>query len=182
MESLALPHANQLYVVIGSQSATNRLLELAARLALRGPLLLIDCGNRASPLYLTRALRRLTADPVSVLANMQTARAFTCYQVVTLLSDAARRPIHQPVLVFDLLATFYDESVPNREARRLFEHSLHCIDRLHRFAPAVISAQPPLAAFPERAVFLTQLCRRSDQYWLEQAASTPVPQQPALFA
>ena len=91
MQILTLPTTNQFYVIVGGQSAAERLLGLAAQLALRGPLLLLDCGNRANPLPLARELRRLTPDPVAALRGIQSARAFTCYQVVTLLEETASR-------------------------------------------------------------------------------------------
>ena len=96
MDTLTLPDSNELYVVVGGHLAAGRLLDLAARLSLRGPLLLLDCGNRANPIPLVRELRRLTQDPVKPLSNIQTARAFTCYQVTALLEDAASRPIQYP--------------------------------------------------------------------------------------
>jgi hypothetical protein len=45
------------------------------------------------------------------------SRAFTCYQMLALLAETpAGGP---PTLVLDLLDTFYDESVPLHESRRL---------------------------------------------------------------
>lgn len=181
MDAITLPESNQLYAVIGGRAAVARLLDLAARLALRGPLLLLDCGNRANPLPLARELRRLTLDPLRAMGNIQVARAFTCFQVKALLEQVAFFPARQPLLILELLATFYDESVSYEEGRRLLEQSLYCVSHVRRSAPVLISARQPPAEFPERAAFVTMLCNAADQYWLEE---TPAPQpsaQPSLW-
>jgi len=179
VDTLALPEANQFYVVIGGATAAGHLMALAARLALRGPLLILDCGNRANPLPLARELCRLTHDPVAALSKMgaQGARAFNCYQVATLIGNAAKRPTQCPVLIFDLLAAFYDESVSYREGSRLLEQSLMHIARIRRNAPVVVSAKPPPADFPERKAFLDVLCQAADQIWIDENPPAQLPQQ-----
>ena len=181
MDAIILPSSNEFYVVVGRRAAAERLIELAARLALRGPLLILDCGNRANPQWLARELRRRTNDPVRALRNVQSARAFTCYQVVTLLEQTASRPIQQPVLIFDLLATFYDESVTYREGRQLLEYAIKQIQTIHRNGPVVVSAAPPPNEFPQRQTFLNHLCSQAKEVWQEQAALAHESQQQPLF-
>ena len=182
MDEIALPNTNQLYTVIGGREAARRLLDLSARLALCGPLLLLDCGNRANPLPIARELRRLTHDPVGALGNIQAARAFTCYQVVVLLEQLEQRvPVQEPVIIFDLLASFYDESIDFGEGLRLLERALDCLARVRSSAPLLVSARPPLADFPERKTFVEMLLRISDRYWIEEMPAAAVPQQYSLF-
>lgn len=181
MNTLALPDSNQLYVVVGGRGASDRLLDMAARLALRGPLLLLDCGNHANPLPLVRELRRLTPDPVQSLRGIQVARAFTCYQVTALLEEAASRPIQHPALVFDLLATFYDESVSYSEGRRLLEQSLRCITYMRQSSPVVVSARPPAEEFPERKSYLERVCGLADVLWIEEPPQAAAPTQLSFF-
>jgi len=76
------------------------------------------------------------------LARISLARAFTCYQMLTLLSETPAIS-QQPTLVLDLLATFYDESVRADEALRLLESCLADLRRLSAQAPVVVSARPP---------------------------------------
>jgi hypothetical protein len=182
MDALTLPDANQLYVVVGARTATSRLLDMAAHLALGGPLLLLDCGNRANPLPLVRELRRLTNDPVQALGNIRAARAFTCYQTSALLEQLGLFPIQQPVLVLDLLAGFYDESISYAEGRRLLEQSLGCMTNICRYGPLLVSARPPPADFPERKTFLEMLCRAADQVWIEETPRAQAPQQLSFFS
>lgn len=183
MNALLLPEQNTFFVLVGGHSAAVRLLDLAARLALNGRLLILDCGNRANPQPLVRALRRQTGDPLRALNNIDSARAFTCYQVVALLEQSAGAPAAaRPVLVFDLLATFYDESVRYTEGRRLLARALACIASLQRGAPVIASVKPPPADFPERKLFLDLVCRQAGQVWEEESPAPPEPQQLSLFS
>jgi hypothetical protein len=70
---------------------------------------------------------------------MQLARAFTCYQMVALLNQTPAQPL--PTLVLDLLATFYDESVPGVESRRLLQACILQLQRLNAQAPVAISVR-----------------------------------------
>jgi hypothetical protein len=54
--------------------------------------------------------------------------------------------------------------------------------RLHRSAPLLVSARPPLADFPERRAFLEMLCHISDRYWIEETPQAPLPQQLSFFS
>ena len=183
MDEIALPNANQLYTIIGGREAASRLLDLSARLALRGRLLILDCGNRANPLPIAKELRRLTNDPVAALGNIQAARAFTCYQVVVLLEQLEQRvAVQEPVILFDLLASFYDESVDYAEGVRLLEHALDCLTHVRANAPLLVSARPPFADFPERKTFVEMLLRISDRYWIEEPLQSPSEQQLSLFS
>jgi len=182
MDEIALPNTNQLYTLIGGRETASRLLGLAARLALRGPLLLLDCGNRANPLPLVKELCRLSGDPIAALGQIQAARAFTCYQAAALLEQLGQRaPLNTPVIVFDLLASFYDESVDYAEGLRLLEHALACLAAARASAPVLVSARPPLAAFAGRAGFVELLLRVSDRYLIEPSAPAAPERQPALF-
>lgn len=177
MDAITLPQTRQLFVVVGGKDANSRIIDLAARLSLMGPLLILDGGNRSNPYPLVKALRRLTNDPVQALNRIQIARAFTCHQVIALLEQTLEeRRESRPVLVLDLLSTFYDESVSFRESQRLLERGLHSIQALNQAAPVVVSARPPLADFPQRRVFLLRLCALASQVWEE----APLPE-PAAF-
>ncbi len=114
--------------------------ELMARLARGGPLRVLDGGNRFRAHELARALRRQARDLSSALRRVQLARAFTCYQMETLLKESL--PLPQPTLVLDMLATFYDESVPEWESQRLLDSCLAQLGRLNRLAPVAVSARP----------------------------------------
>ena len=51
-----------------------------------------------------------------VMKRIFIRRAFTCFQMQALLDNTPSLP--QPHIILDLLATFYDEQVPEREINR----------------------------------------------------------------
>jgi len=115
------------------------MLELANRLAQHGPLRVIDGGNRLDVYSLARRARRYSADLNGVLDRIRVARAFSCRQMVALL-DAT--PGKVPVLVFDLLVTFYDQDETLGERRRLLGQCLTRLQRLSLSGAVVVGAAP----------------------------------------
>jgi hypothetical protein len=130
------------------------MLSLVVRLALSGPLLVFDAANQFDAFEAARLIRQQTAQLDSVLSRVRVARAFTCYQVVTLFKGLPAAPM--PHVVFDLPATFYDESVTLSESRRLFQIVLRHVERLRRAAPLLISVRPPQGRDADR------VCRRAE--------------------
>jgi hypothetical protein len=76
------------------------MLDLAARLALRGELRVLDGGNSFNAYTVARNLGRLVGGGGSALEEalqrIQVARAFTCYQVLTLLNRNSCSPLSHP--------------------------------------------------------------------------------------
>lgn len=110
----------------------------AARLALIGPVKVLDGGNAFDALSIARQVRRGTPDLPGVLGRLQVARAFTCYQMAAMLS--LQPASSQPVLAIDLLAMFCDESVSLAERSRLLDEALKDLRRLSAAAPLAVSA------------------------------------------
>jgi len=155
-----------LLVVFGEHGGAARMLDLTARLSLRGPLYLLDCGNRSNMYRVARTLRTLTDDPVAVMRNIRLSRAFTCYQVVALLEKVAARPA-APVLVLDLLSTFMDESVQLQESTHLFVSALQHLQSMGQTVPVVVSAKPLLSLSAPRLGLLQQLKEAAAEVWEE---------------
>lgn len=151
------------------------MLDFAARLSLRGPLYLLDCGNRSNMYRVARTLRTLTNDPVAVMRNIRLSRAFTCYQVVALLEKAASGSV-MPVLVLDLLTTFMDESVHAGESSVLFDRALQLLSVMSAFAPVVVSVKPLLSLSAPRFGLLERLKQAASEVWEENVLP---PAQPA---
>jgi len=114
---------------------------LTARLALTGRVRLVDAGNCFDGYGLARQLRQQTPYWQAALDRVSVARAFTCYQVETLLTESISD--FSPVLVLNLLDTFYDENVKLAERLRLLEVSLAELRRLCRTASVAVSASQP---------------------------------------
>ena len=168
----------QIGLVVGPRAERMTMLELSARLALQGPVRVLDGGNSYNALYVARYVRRQTVQLTETLNRIQLARAFTCYQVVTLLEQTAVSA--QPTLILDLLATFYDESVELQEAHRLLRQVVCHLHRLRRLAPVIVSLRPPPAQQPDRAGLHHPLEKIADHLLIREAVETAV-HQPTLF-
>ena len=179
---LALPLPNELMVVFGPHAGSGRMLDLAARLALRGSLYILDCGNRSNMYRVARELRLLTDDSAAKLKNIRLSRAFTCFQVYALLEKLTPEA-GVPVLVMDLLSTFMDESVQVDESALTFLRTMDCIERASLVTPVVVSAKPLLSLSSPRLALLAELKRRATHIWEELSLSEPEPLnlQPSLF-
>jgi len=88
----------------------------------------VDGENKFDPFVLSNAARWITQSPDQVLHNLFISRAFTCHQLQALIVDrlipAIRETRSQLILIIGLLAPFYDEQVPEWEARRLLRPTL----------------------------------------------------------
>jgi hypothetical protein len=127
-----------------------------ARLAQSGAVRVLDGGNCFDTLALSRELRRQGPSLYSALKRVQIARAFTCYQLVTMLEEAPESAL--PTLVLDVLTTFRDEDLDHAERLRLLDQGLYHLHRLARHAPVLISAR--LTAEP---AFLERLADGADR-------------------
>ncbi|NJD58154.1 MAG: hypothetical protein C3F13_03795 [Anaerolineales bacterium] len=141
-ESVLQLSPRQLHLVIAPHRAQRQLMTiLTARLAVASPVRLLDAGNCFDGYGLARQLRQHTPRFQSALERVSVARAFTCYQVETLLTETVANTA--PVLVLNLLDTFYDENVKLTERLRLLQVSLGELRRLSRAASVAVSTCMP---------------------------------------
>ena len=173
METSLELRPGRLYLVLAPRQPGRRVMtEFTARLALAGEVRVLDAGNWFEAHAIARLVRRQTADLEAALERVRVARAFTCYQVVTLLGETPASP--DPTLVLDLLDTFYDENVSEVESRRLLDTSLGHLRRLSALAPVVVSARPPAAPAAARAVLVEVVEAAAHQVWTLELPPPPV--------
>ena len=144
-----------LTLVVAPHAGMPLMVETAARLALNGSVRVLDGGNRFNVYPVAQAVRRLTPRLEETLSHMSLSRAFTCYQMLTLLEETAAQPV--PTLVLDLLSTFLDENVTMEESQRLLRLGIAHLERLSRAAPVVVSVKPLLALSARRGPLLDLL-------------------------
>lgn len=172
MNNLPELYPGRLAVLIAPYAAAEILPALAARLAQRGRLRILDAGNRFDAYGLARALRRLSAAPLEEsLSRVRLARAFTCYQMLALAAQAPADA--NPTLVIDLLSTFYDESVALQERRRLLRGCLDELQRLSRQAPVVVTLRPLPPGSQDKSGFMAQVQAAADACWMPEAPAPP---------
>jgi hypothetical protein len=144
------------------------LLSNLYRLAERGPLTVLDGGNRFNAYLVARGAR----GQADLLERITVSRAFTCYQMLTLLEATLCLP--RPILALDLLNTFYDESVKAHERRRLLMGCIVHLDRLSRQAGGAVTVHPPAVPSPAAIEFVRMLeSHAADMFLPPQAPALP---------
>ncbi len=157
MNILPVLKIGKLIVLYAPDVANTESMTLIAELGLRGVVTILDEGNRYKPYQVAALLRRKTVDMNTVANRVLSRRAFTCYEMNTLLGDTPS--LQQPHIILDLLNTFYDDHVPAHEAHRLLDSCLRHIQRLLVLAPVVVTLAPPLVE--ERQItFHFPLCNK----------------------
>lgn len=173
MHTLPDLYPERLHLLLAPRSFCRVMMtNLIARLALMDTVRVLDGGNCFDLYGLARALRRQALASDFVLERIQVARAFTCYQTVTLLEDTPVSPA--PTLILELLSTFRDENISIAERKRLLGLCIPQLHRLSRQASLAISIPSRSREQPEE--LLMMLKEAADQIWhFEQTAPPPQP-------
>ena len=146
-------------------------------LALRGRVRVIVGGRGLDADVIMRAIRARTPDAARVRERVRVRRAPTAFSMRALLQDTTLTP--EPVVILDLLTTFYD---PNRalwESCNALQESITELGRLKQLAPVVVTVRPPPAERPERARLLNLLLAAAERVFRLQCP--PAPSQLTLF-
>lgn len=171
----------------GAETTARTLLAVATALAGRGqPVRVFDGGNRFDGYYVARLARQLAGglhprrlvDPHELLGRMHLSRAFTCFQLAELIQTAPAGP--EPLFVLELLATFYDESVPLADSERLLTTTIAHLKRLAAVGPVVVGAREPQTLVKDRWTLLDRLQASADAAWLLRPPPPPAAIQPGL--
>jgi hypothetical protein len=108
--------------------------------------------------------RKAMIPPERLLKRIRIARAFTCYQMATLMGERLVSLVHalqKPwVILLGPITTFFDEDVPEREVRPLFERSLKRVEEIAMegipfflFQPSAVSKNnPPTSPLVKRGL------------------------------
>ncbi len=169
MELITQSHTPSLQLLIAPPNLQRETsLKFIAELAQTGPVRVLDGGNRFDVLTLNRELRRRELALYTALDRIRVARAFTCYQMATMLEEPAPGGI--PTLVLNLLTTFQDENASLSERLRLLEICLHNLRKNAQHSPVLVVLHPQ----PSEEPFLIQIREAADRVWvfeLEQSAN-----------
>lgn len=122
--------------------------------------IVLDGANRFNPYEASSFARKALIPPERLLKKIRIARAFTCYQMATLMGEQlalllrheeATTQLQKPwVILLGPITTFLDEDVPEREVRPLFERALRMVEGMAMrgipffiFQPTVFSDRNP---------------------------------------
>jgi hypothetical protein len=140
----------------------NSILPLIAARAGQGDVFVLDGGNRFNAFEVARFIRFKTIHLHAWQGRIRLARAFTCHEMTTLLRHTPATPA--PVFILDLLATFYDDAVTDREAIWHLRLSLKQMQRLQKSAPVFVNLPtPPRGERENLASLLPRILRHSLQ-------------------
>ncbi len=157
-------------IVLSGHAAVYRLgLCAAVDRALVGEAVLYLAGaNIFDPFLIGRLARASRVAPNRVLRQIHVSRAFTCHQMVRLVTDCLASAIEQYgarwVILSGPLETLYDESVPDQEATRLFHTMRLALQRLAQQDVQILCTSPlPAMASTARRGFLAALRAQADR-------------------
>jgi hypothetical protein len=130
LDSLLRPFSPQHLIVLsgGAASVVAEFMALRAQLPLEvggfdSTVLFIDGGNQSDPYLFSSFTKQHGLKPAVAMRRVATCRAFTIYQLADLISEhlvrAAEDYAAKLVVVSDLLGTFNEPELEEREARRL---------------------------------------------------------------
>ena len=164
------PKAGRWLLLFGPRSMNATLLTAIARLGERGALRVLDGGNRFNAYLVARAARGRP----EVMNRITVSRAFTCYQVLSLLESTPA--IQVPFVVLDMLSTFYDESVQVGERKRLLRSCITHLKRLERVAGGVVSVHPPsVPSLASQELWDLLQSSAADTFFVQPVAPAPEP-------
>jgi len=129
----------------------------------------VDGGNHMDPYVISGLCKRYRADKDTVLSRINVARAFTAYQMVTIIESDLERTINEmaaDVVVASCLSTlFQDEDLGSSESRSMYRQ---CIAKLKELTGkynliTIITNYARRAHTGRRAEFKKYLYRDADK-------------------
>jgi hypothetical protein len=164
------PKIGSWILLVGPRSMNTTMLTAIARLGECGALRVLDGGNRFNAYSVACAARGRP----EVLNRITVSRAFTCYQMLSLLESTPS--IQVPFVVLDMLSTFYDESVQVGERKRLLRSCITHLKRLERTADGVVSVHPPsVPSLASQELWDLLQSSAADTYVVQPVAPAPKP-------
>lgn len=104
---------------------------VAGWIAHRGiPVIILDGANQFNPYAVSAFTRRMLIPAEEILKKILIARAFTCYQMITLVREKLTLCAPSNIIVMGPMNTFLDEDIRDEESRILFDRFLRTIGEM----------------------------------------------------
>ncbi len=137
--------------------------------------IVLDGANRFNPYMASSFARKALISPEEILKRIRIARAFTCYQMATLMGEQLPSLLKEErtnskggkpqVILLGPITTFLDEDVSEREIRPLFERSLQKMEEMAMGGIPFFLFQPSVQSDSRRAYLTKKLSHFSDLVW-----------------
>ena len=137
--------------------------------------IVLDGANRFDPYTVSFFARRAFLPPEELLKRIRIARAFTCYQMATLMGEKLTCLLKQEgtiakeqkpwVILLGPITTFLDEDIPEKEVGPLLERSLKRLDSLAVEGIPFFLFQSLVPARSKRAYLMRRLFQFSTVVW-----------------
>ena len=168
---------DRLAILALPRSKTNDVFSFITDLAIKDSIRVIDGGNLFNVLILNRIIRRKTDNIIEVLEHIHLSRAFTCIQMESTLQEAIIG--NDPILILDLLHTFYDESVNNQQSQYLLGSCTQLLKQLSHVVPVLVHVSPSPGR--ERRPFLIKMLFEATNNVWGMESKTNIPMQLPLW-
>ena len=115
--------------------------------------IVLDGANRFDPYIASSFARKTLLPPERILKRIRIARAFTCYQMATLMGERVgsflKEEEEKPwVIILGPITTFLDGDVLEREVRPLFDRSLRRVEEMTMEGVPLFLFQPSVSNSP----------------------------------
>jgi hypothetical protein len=137
--------------------------------------IVLDGANRFNPYMASSFARKAFIPPASLLKKIWIARAFTCYQMATMVGErlndllgqggAIAQPERRWIILLGLIDTFLDEDVSDREIRPLFEKSLRKMEEMVLRGVPFFLFQPTVSPDSKRTYLMKRLFQFAKEAW-----------------
>jgi hypothetical protein len=137
--------------------------------------IVLDGANRFDPYTVSSFARHVLISPEELLKKIRIARAFTCYQMASLMGEklasllkgegAIAQPPRPLVILLGLINTFLDEDVTEREASSLLERSLKKVGTLAAEGIPFFLFQVSSSAHSRRGYLIRKLFQFANLVW-----------------
>lgn len=139
-DGLVLLYGHPAVLRLGRYAAADRLLA-------GEPVLYVEGAHTFDPYLISRLARCNGVAPAALLARLHRSRAFTCQEMERLIVEQLAPALHahrtRVVILSDLLATFYDETVPVEETIRLAQGIFRALRTLAQRGYHMLALCPP---------------------------------------